>query len=54
MTKRLILMRHAKSSWDAPNLIDKERALNERGRDSAVKIGNWLRENDYLPDAAQG
>lgn len=31
MGKRLILIRHAKSSWDHPGLRDFERPLNERG-----------------------
>lgn len=51
MTKRLILMRHAKSGWDDPTLQDIERALNERGRESATALGHWLRERGYKPDA---
>ncbi|MBU2991643.1 histidine phosphatase family protein [Octadecabacter sp. 1_MG-2023] len=50
MTKRLILMRHAKSGWDDPLLSDIERPLNERGRKSATALGVWLSENGYLPD----
>ena len=48
--KRVILMRHAKSSWDNLDLSDHDRTLNERGRKSAVLIGNWLVENNYVPD----
>ena len=51
MTKRLILMRHAKSSWNAP-LADHERTLNARGRRSAEAVGHWLRERSYHPDQA--
>ena len=51
MTLRLILMRHAKSSWNKPG-SDHERELNGRGRASAQAIGNWLRENDFLPEEA--
>jgi phosphohistidine phosphatase len=29
--KKLILVRHAKSSWDNPDLTDFERVLNKRG-----------------------
>lgn len=49
MTKRLILIRHAKSSWDAP-FDDHARTLNERGRESATMLGNWLRDKSYMPD----
>lgn len=51
MTRRLILIRHAKSSWDSPATTDHDRPLNERGRRAATAIGNWLRRRDYLPDA---
>lgn len=50
MTRRLILMRHAKSSWGNPLLADHARPLNERGRRSAKALGHWLRKHDYLPD----
>lgn len=50
MTKTLILMRHAKSSWDHPGLEDHARPLNKRGRKSAKVLGTWLRANDLVPD----
>ncbi len=50
MTHRLILTRHAKSSWDDPNTQDHDRPLNRRGRDGAKDIGEWLAQHDYLPD----
>ena len=49
MTLRLILIRHAKSSWDDPLLDDHDRTLNERGRKSAHAIGKWLADKHYLP-----
>ena len=49
MTKRLILIRHAKSSWDAP-FDDHARTLNDRGRKAATRIGHWLRQEGHLPD----
>ncbi|MEL6884640.1 MAG: histidine phosphatase family protein [Pseudomonadota bacterium] len=52
MTRTLILMRHAKSSWDTPTLSDHERPLNDRGRASASAMGDWLRARGHLPDAA--
>lgn len=50
MTLRLILVRHAKSSWDTPALSDHDRPLNKRGRASARAIGDWLRTENLLPD----
>ena len=50
MTRRLILMRHAKSSWDDPLQSDHDRPLNKRGRRSADALGDWLRGCAYLPD----
>ncbi len=49
MTKRLILIRHAKSSWDAP-FDDHARTLNDRGRAAATAMGGWLRDKGYCPD----
>ena len=47
-TRRLILLRHAKSDW--PDVPDRDRPLAKRGRRDAPKIGRWLREHGYLPD----
>ena len=49
MTLRLILTRHAKSSWGQPGLGDHDRPLNARGRKSADAIGDWLAAKGYLP-----
>ncbi len=50
MSKTLILIRHAKSSWNSPGLADHDRPLNPRGKLSAAAIGQWLRAKGYLPD----
>lgn len=50
--RRLILMRHAKSSWDSPVQSDHERPLNARGQRSATALGDWLRANALTPDEA--
>lgn len=50
--RRLILMRHAKSSWADPDLRDLDRPLNKRGRRSAELLGRWLRERGRMPDVA--
>jgi phosphohistidine phosphatase len=50
MTKRLILTRHAKSSWDDPTMSDHDRPLNERGKAAAADLGGWLASRGYIPD----
>lgn len=52
MTLRLILIRHAKSSWDDPLAPDHARVLNARGRDAAGRVGRWLAAGGYRPDTA--
>lgn len=48
--RRLILTRHAKSSWDDPTQTDAERPLNERGKRSARELGDWLASRGYEPE----
>lgn len=48
--KTLILVRHAKSSWDHPNLADFERSLNSRGLRDAPFMGKKLKERNIKPD----
>lgn len=48
MSLRLILIRHAKSSWDHPG-PDHARPLNGRGRRSADAVGDWLRARGHVP-----
>ena len=47
--KRLILTRHAKSSWDDPATPDHDRPLNERGKAAAAELGTWLASRGYVP-----
>ena len=42
-TRRLILLRHAKSDW--PDVPDRDRPLAKRGRRDAPNIGRWLRDH---------
>ena len=49
MTKRLILTRHAKSSWDDPTTPDHDRPLNDRGKAAAAELGEWLASRGYIP-----
>ena len=48
-TLRLILTRHAKSSWDDPTLADHDRPLNARGIRAAGLIGGWLASRGDVP-----
>jgi phosphohistidine phosphatase len=47
---RLSLLRHAKSSWDAPDFTDHERQLTKRGTKAARRIGQYISENNLIPD----
>lgn len=47
---RLIIMRHAKSSWDSPAPTDHGRPLNERGRRDAPAMAQALIERDWVPN----
>ncbi|QPH55256.1 SixA phosphatase family protein [Pontivivens ytuae] len=48
--KRIVLIRHAKSSWSDPALDDVERPLNKRGRLASPLMGAWLVELGITPD----
>ena len=48
--KTLILVRHAKSSWDAVGLEDFERPLNERGKEDAPLMAKRLKDKKIKPD----
>ena len=47
--KRLILVRHAKSSWKNPGLKDFARPLNGRGKQNAPMMGKHLLRSGVLP-----
>lgn len=48
--KTLILVRHAKSSWDETGLSDSERPLNERGKKDAPEMAKRLRKKGLQID----
>jgi phosphohistidine phosphatase len=48
--KRLLVLRHAKSSWADASLDDWQRPLNDRGRRDAPRVGAWLRDRSLVPD----
>lgn len=48
--KTLFLVRHAKSSRDDPSLPDRDRPLDDRGKQDARKMGKRLAKRDARPD----
>lgn len=48
--RRLIVMRHAKSSWSSGASTDHSRPLNERGRRDAPRIAARLVELNWQPE----
>ncbi len=48
--KTIYLVRHAKSSWDFPELSDFDRPLNKRGKKNAPEMGVRLQNQGILPD----
>ncbi len=51
--RRLLLARHAKSSWGDPSLADHDRPLNGRGRRAAPLVATALAERGFVPDAVR-
>jgi phosphohistidine phosphatase len=49
--KKLVIMRHGKSSWDHPDLKDHLRPLNQRGVNNAISVAAKLLEVGLSPDA---
>jgi phosphohistidine phosphatase len=47
---RLMLLRHAKSSWTDPGRDDRDRPLSARGLKAAPAIGAFMRKEKLVPD----
>ena len=50
MSKQLLVMRHAKSSWANPGLTDFQRPLNKRGLRVAPRVANFIQQQGLTPD----
>jgi phosphohistidine phosphatase len=50
--KRLIFLRHAKAVPASPDLEDRDRRLADRGRSDAIRMGQFLKEEGYVPELA--
>ncbi len=48
--KTILLMRHAKSSWEGKNQDDWERPLSKRGKKNAQRVGELLKKEKLVPD----
>jgi phosphohistidine phosphatase len=48
--KTLLVLRHAKSSWNDSALDDHARPLNKRGRRDGPRMGRLVREHRLTPD----
>ncbi|MGB7679019.1 MAG: histidine phosphatase family protein, partial [Nitrososphaeraceae archaeon] len=48
--KTLLIMRHAKSSWNELNIPDHDRPLNRRGKHDAPLMGKLLRDQKITLD----
>ncbi len=48
MTKKLLLIRHAKSDWSTPNCSDFDRPLNKRGNENALLMAKRLKNNNII------
>ena len=48
--KTLLLLRHAKSSWDHPDLVDHDRPLNKRGKRDLPRVGGLLVQAQLVPE----
>ena len=50
MSRRLIVMRHAKSSWKETGVTDHDRPLNKRGLRDAPRIADAIHDRGWTPD----
>ncbi len=48
--RQLLLLRHAKSSWDDPTRPDRERPLNRRGQRAAAAMRQAIRDLGLVPE----
>ncbi|XP_022132392.1 uncharacterized protein LOC111005263 [Momordica charantia] len=50
VARRLILLRHARSSWQKLSLRDHDRPLSKDGKADAIKIARKLQELNWIPE----
>ncbi|XP_020222049.1 uncharacterized protein At3g52155, chloroplastic [Cajanus cajan] len=50
ISRRLILLRHAKSSWENRSLRDHDRPLSKSGKEDAVRVSRKLQQLGWIPE----
>jgi len=50
MARTLLILRHAKSSWDSDAATDFDRPLAKRGEKDAPRMGAWMKQEGLRPD----
>nr|AFK39549.1 unknown [Lotus japonicus] len=50
VSRRLILLRHAQSSWGNPSLRDHDRPLSKSGKEDAMKVSSKLQQLGWIPE----
>ncbi|XP_028099729.1 uncharacterized protein At3g52155, chloroplastic-like, partial [Camellia sinensis] len=50
VARRLILLRHAKSSWDDRSLRDHDRPLSKAGQADAIAVSHKLQQLGWIPE----
>ncbi|XP_028095453.1 uncharacterized protein LOC114295427 isoform X2 [Camellia sinensis] len=50
VARRLILLRHAKSSWDDRSLRDHDRPLSKAGQADAIEVSHKLQQLGWIPE----
>jgi phosphohistidine phosphatase len=48
--RTLLLLRHAKSSWETPEVADMDRPLAPRGREAAPRMARLMAKQGWRPD----
>ena len=48
--KTLLLLRHAKTSWDDVRVSDDLRPLSETGKQNVYQMGKFLKNTKLIPD----
>lgn len=50
MSRELLILRHAKSSWESDAATDFDRPLGPRGEQDAPRMGEWMKSKRLKPD----
>ncbi len=48
--RHIVVIRHAKSSWDDPSVADHDRPLSNRGRNALSRLGDHIEDLELRPD----